>query len=131
MNYDHIFGTQESPASEGSAPSSQEPVQPVLSKGNDNDRLKLWKQAEITALTKLYNYDPYVRADLDASMAKDEAAKRGIQKTSDNILFDEHGSPIGIKHNVASGPHATNKNQTELMEAIRADVLKKYGVTKP
>lgn len=98
-----------------------------LNMGNDKDRMEVFRALGAKALTDLYRDDPLVREGIDAQLAMERATK-AQPKESANILRNEQGYVSGVSKSVATGIHATTKNQVDLLRAIRADVNKIYGV---
>jgi|SRR5690348_15494221 len=98
-----------------------------LNLGNDKDRAEYFKQLKNKAIKNLYKNDPLVRQGIDAQLAV-EAAKTSSSAKNDNVKYDESGKVTGVSNSVVSGVHATSKNQIALMQALRADINKRYGI---
>ncbi|WP_037037072.1 hypothetical protein [Pseudomonas sp. BAY1663] len=88
--------------------------------------IELMRQLKEDNIKKLYKNDPYIREGIDAQLAV-QAARHTKTKPS-NIQYNEQGNIESIKSSVVSGIHATEANQMELMQAIKDNIYKKYGV---
>lgn len=121
-NADDLF---ESPGhvTEDNPPASPEQLR-KRSIGNDKDRLAMWHEAGADAVLGLYKHDPLIRASIDSQLQGDNDPQ--LRKHDSNIVYDEQGRLIGTK----SSPMNTSRAQTELMEAIRKDMARKYGIAE-
>lgn len=96
-------------------PTPQEAKAPPrkLNTGNDKDRAELWNLYKARALLNHPEafVTPYTPPPKES-----------------NVLRDSAGNYAGVKHSVMSGIHATVKNQTDLLRALKARVKARYGV---
>lgn len=91
--------------------------------------VKLMRELREKSTRELYRNDPIVRESLDVQAAFN-AGKSTTNTKSSNLNYDEHGNLAGIKSSVVSGVNATCSNQTDLMRAIKANLLKNYGLSE-
>lgn len=121
-NTDDLFESPEQVA-EDNAPTLPEQLH-KRSIGNDKDRLAMWHEAGADAVLGLYKHDPLIRASIDSQLHGDNDPQ--LRKHDSNIVYDEQGRLVGTK----TSPMNTSRAQTELMEAIRKDMARKYGITE-
>jgi hypothetical protein len=95
---------------------------------NPNGAVEMMRSLREETVNRLYKSDPLVRESMNARAAID-AAKASKPKES-NLIHDEQGRLIGVKHSVVSGVHATGNNQVALMREIKENINKQYGVTQ-
>lgn len=93
--------------------------------GNDKDRMEDFREIQAQTIKSLYQNDPLVRQSIDAQLASDDA-KSKVAPTI--VQYDEAGNVRGVSHSVMRGSHATTKNQTDLIKAIRANINKYHGI---
>ena len=82
--------------------------------GKDKDRNELWQLLKIKALV-----------DSPNALSKSEGSNN---MNNSNVLSDEKGNFLGVKHSVVKGVHATVKNQTALLKALRQDAYNRHGI---
>jgi hypothetical protein len=122
-----IFASASSPSTGGLPLEHVEitPEQPrKRSIGNDKDRLAMWGEAGAESVLELYRNDPLIRASLDAQFAQEAQDSSQVKET--NMVYDAQGNLLGVKS--VGKTKNTDKGAAELMEAIRKDVERKYGI---
>ncbi len=108
----------------------QEPLKVQGSVMSDPARaVELMRELREKSTRELYRNDPIVRESLDVQAAFN-AGKSATNTKSSNLNYDEYGNLAGIKNSVVSGVNATCSNQTDLMRAIKANLLKNYGLSE-
>ncbi len=105
-----------------------EPAKRLRGLDNAGDALAMMKQAREQTLANLYKNDPIVRESLNAQAAIEQAFYSQSTDKANNLVYDELGNFKGIKQSVISGSRATDKNQADMMRAIKADIYKRFGV---
>lgn len=93
--------------------------------GNDKDRMEAFREMRAQTIKSLYQNDPLVRQSINAQLASDDAKPKAAPTV---VQYDEAGSVSGVSPSVMRGSHATTKNQTDLIKAIRADINKYHGI---
>lgn len=97
-----------------------------LNLGNDRDRKEYLEQLRAKVIADLYKNDPLIRQSLDAQLTGMDGKARGSTSV---VQYGENGNVSGVDKSVIRGTHATTKNQTDLIKALKADAYKRYGVT--
>jgi hypothetical protein len=95
---------------------------------NANDAQAMMKQAREQTLANLYKNDPLIRESLNAQAAIEQAFYSQTPDKQGNLVYDGQGNFKGIKESVISGSRATDRNQADMMRAIKADIYKRFGV---
>jgi hypothetical protein len=84
----------------------------------------MWGEAGAESVLELYRNDPLIRASLDAQFAQEAQDSSQVKET--NMVYDAQGNLLGVKS--VGKTKNTDKGAAELMEAIRKDVERKYGI---
>ncbi|EJM17651.1 hypothetical protein PMI22_03421 [Pseudomonas sp. GM21] len=105
-----------------------EPAKRLRGLDNTADALAMMKQAREQTLANLYKNDPIVRESLNAQAAIEQAFYSQSNDKPSNLIYDGQGNFKGIKQSIISGTQATDKNQADMMRAIKADIYKRFGV---
>lgn len=84
--------------------------------GNDKDRLEMY---ELIKLKTLHDNAAELHYRQDAP-SRDKSV----------VTYDEKGNVSGTTHSIMCGTKATNKNQADLIKALRAEVYRNHGIKK-